>query len=120
MHAHRTKEPVLTKPSKDAYILSNLLRSCKTTASLTNAFAAYDAVRRPRTQKLVNMSRARGRLLSLQDEDTWDGERVELGKIEEAMVGRLGMDWIWDVDLPREFEKARAVLKERETGELGV
>jgi hypothetical protein len=112
------KELVPTKALEDAYILSNLLGSCKTTAFLTSSFVAYDAVRRPRTQKVVEISRARGRLLSLEDVEAWEHERLDVGKIEEAMVGRAGMGWIWDVDLKRELENAKADFVEKGTGEV--
>jgi hypothetical protein len=60
-----------------------------------NAFAAYDKVRRPRTQRVVETSRARGRLLSLEEEGIWvkyDGEeKLDLGNIEKALIGSLGI-----------------------------
>ena len=67
---------------------------------------------------MVETSRARGQLLSLEDAEAWEGERLKLSKIEEAMVRRAGMGWIWEVDLKRELEKAKAVFEEKKTGEL--
>lgn len=81
---------------------------------------AYDAVQRQWTRRVIETSRARGQLLSLEDADIWESERFNLRKMEEAMVGRLNMRWIWDVDLPSELDKARAVFREKETSELGV
>ena len=55
----------------------------------------------------------------MEDAEAWEGERLDLGKIEEAMIGRVGVGWSWEVDLKRELEKAKAVFGRRRLGSWG-
>lgn len=90
---------------EDAFILSRLLTSIRSVGELESAFAAYDAVRRPRSQRLVTSSRRTGEIYDLEDE--------VIGDKMEALREYLehGWDWIWHEDLDRQLEKALDQLK---------
>jgi salicylate hydroxylase len=88
---------------EDAYILSNLLVDVDSLEELEGAFQAYDAIRRPRTQKLVTTSRQAGMLYE------FELEGDDLVKVRRNIEGRMG--WIWNEDLERELEDARALLR---------
>ena len=64
-------------------------------------FRAYDAIRRPRSQKIVTTSREAGKVFSLQ------GDRLgtDLEKVRADLVER--QKWIWEVDHFEELERAR-------------
>ncbi|KAF2687107.1 mannitol 1-phosphate dehydrogenase [Lentithecium fluviatile CBS 122367] len=89
---------------EDAYILSNLIASVKETAWIENAFRAYDAVRRPRTQKLVENSRNAGLLIDL--------IMPGIGDDTDAIVERLDSwyHWLWHEDLEVQLEHAKGLL----------
>jgi salicylate hydroxylase len=90
---------------EDVYILSQLLSDCNSKADLERAFHAYDAVRRPRSQKLVKTSKEAGML--------WDFEGGSIGDdldaLEQDAMHR--MDWIWDYDISKDMEQARSLMK---------
>ncbi|KAI1422928.1 mannitol 1-phosphate dehydrogenase 2 [Xylaria sp. FL1777] len=88
---------------EDCYVLGNLIGEANSVEDLDRAFKAYDEVRRPRTQKLVKTSREAGQL--------WDFELEgdDIDALQRNMDNR--MRWIWDVDLPAELERARAIFK---------
>ncbi|KAH8726938.1 salicylate 1-hydroxylase-like protein [Phaeosphaeriaceae sp. PMI808] len=88
---------------EDAYILSQLLSSCKSRDGFEKAFRAYEAVRKPRSQKLVETSREAGMLWEFES-DTGD----DLDALEQNAVKR--MDWIWDYDILSDLEKAREMM----------
>jgi salicylate hydroxylase len=88
---------------EDAYILSNLLVDVDSLEELEGAFQAYDAIRRPRTQKLVATSRQAGMLYE------FELEGDDLVKVRRNIEGRMG--WIWNEDLEQELEDARALLR---------
>jgi salicylate hydroxylase len=89
---------------EDAYILSNVLSYCKSKTDLERAFSAYDAVRRPRSQKLVKTSREAGMLWEFEGEGV--GDDLEL--LEQNAVKR--MDWIWDHDITEDLKRARKLM----------
>lgn len=91
---------------EDVYILSDLLAQCKTKLELAKAVHAYDAVRRPRSQKLVKTSREAGMLWEFEGEGVGD----DLEALEHNAVKR--MDWIWDHDITRDLERARGMMSE--------
>ena len=105
---------------EDAYILSSLLSHVKDTAFNSNAadndagddiaavFAAYDAIRRPRTQKLVTTSRAAGLVVEFQSEET-GGDDLE--RVAKNLRERFG--WIWEEDLEGNLERARGIFEEK-------
>ncbi|KAI1760780.1 FAD/NAD(P)-binding domain-containing protein [Hypoxylon sp. FL1150] len=64
---------------EDAFILGNLLSIISSTAELEAAFKAFDAVRRPRCQKVIDTSRASGQLFSGQNLDVGiDAEKMAI------------------------------------------
>ena len=99
---------------EDALIMCNLLadESVVTPDQVEEAFAAYDAIRRPRTLKVVNTSRDNGETCMMQGERTGD----DLGKIKASLDDRF--HWIWYEDLNQQVEEARSklhdVIKERQ------
>jgi salicylate hydroxylase len=91
---------------EDVFVLSSLLSRCNSKADLTCAFRAYDAVRRPRSQKLVKTSREAGMLWEFEGLDVGD----DLEALEKNAVKR--MDWIWDHDITKDLEEAKQMLRE--------
>lgn len=89
---------------EDVYILSHLLSGCQSQSKLPAAFQAYDAVRRPRSQKLVKTSREAGMLWEFEGEGIED----DLEAFEDNAVKR--MDWIWDHDITKDLELARSMM----------
>jgi salicylate hydroxylase len=90
---------------EDCYILSELLGEARGVKDLEAAFSAYDEVRRPRSQKLVEESREAGMLYDLEG-PTGD----DLEGLERNMKQR--MNWIWDHDLTVDLEKARSLFRD--------
>lgn len=71
-----------------------------------DAFAAYDAIRRPRTLKVVKTSRENGEICMMRGESTGD----DLGKIKANLDQRF--NWIWHEDLDQQVQRARTKLRE--------
>jgi salicylate hydroxylase len=90
---------------EDAFILSKLLASIKSVGELESAFAAYDAVRRPRSQRLVSSSRKVGDVYNFEDGVIGDNMGAMREYLEHAW------DWIWKEDLDRQLEKAQLSLR---------
>ncbi|GAW18043.1 hypothetical protein ANO14919_075120 [Xylariales sp. No.14919] len=90
---------------EDCYVLGNLIGGASCAEDLDRAFRAYDEVRRPRTQKLVTTSREAGRLWDFELE----GHGDDVDAVRRNMKAR--MRWIWNVDLPAELERARAIFR---------
>ena len=90
---------------EDAFILSTLLadENVKSASDIPAAFQAYDAVRRPRSQKVVSSSRAAGETYAFKGPAGSD-----LNLIRKELLTRFS--WIWEEDLARQAETARAVL----------
>ncbi|OCL10202.1 mannitol 1-phosphate dehydrogenase [Glonium stellatum] len=97
---------------EDAYILSSLLAEANSLEQLDEAFQAYDAIRRPRTQKLVTTSREAGMLYEC--ELTGD----DLVKLQQNLATR--MNWIWNEDLERELEEAKMLMHGHRTAQIRV
>ena len=89
---------------EDAYILSELLSQSHTKSDLQKAFYAYDAVRRPRTQKLVKTSREAGMLWDLEGEGVGD----DLEALERNATTR--MSWIWDHEISNDLAMAKSMM----------
>ena len=89
---------------EDAYILSQLIASVKGTADVEHAFRAYDAVRRPRTQKLVENSRNAGLLI--------DYMVPGIDDKTDTIVERLmsWYHWLWHEDLEAQLKHAKSLL----------
>lgn len=90
---------------EDVWILSQVLSQCKSKTGIRKAFHAYDAVRRPRSQKLVKTSREAGMLWEFE----FEGVDDELEAQEHNAVTR--MDWIWDYDIAVDLKKAKEMMK---------
>lgn len=89
---------------EDAYILSNLIAHVGGLEGIEGAFMAYDAVRRPRTQKHIKRSRYSGLLTCLM---------AEVGNeplaLKEELEGSC-FKWLWYEDLEAQLEHAKALL----------
>jgi salicylate hydroxylase len=91
---------------EDALVLSQLLGQVQEKTDLQKAFKAYDAVRRPRTQKLVSTSRDAGCLYEFQKE----GVRDDVEALRNNLEGR--MRWVWDIDLEKHLQEAMRIYRE--------
>ena len=91
---------------EDALVLEVLLGSTESASQLANAFAAYDQVRRPRTQRMVTTSRESGELLGMKA----PGVGSDLRKMREKLETR--MHWLWNRDLVAQNAAAIKLLKE--------
>ncbi|OCL07998.1 salicylate 1-hydroxylase-like protein, partial [Glonium stellatum] len=91
---------------EDAAVLSTLLGKIKepTPHALKAALAAYDAVRRPRSQRLVTTSRDAASLYQFQKEGIWDDKT----RMTEDIQTRYR--WIWDFDLEAHFQEALELM----------
>ncbi|KAI5861688.1 mannitol 1-phosphate dehydrogenase [Durotheca rogersii] len=85
---------------EDAAILSHLLALVKTPAEIEPAFRAYDAVRRPRAQKVVLTSYEAGIIY------TW--QHPEIGSDMDKLVinANQRLHWIWQHDLRADAAEA--------------
>jgi salicylate hydroxylase len=90
---------------EDAYVLSTLLGRAAAVESVGDVFEAFDAVRRPRTQRLVATSRSAGEVY----EFAHDAVGTDLVKVKENLDRRHA--WIWEEDLPGEVEGAIEFLR---------
>ncbi|KAG8526571.1 uncharacterized protein KY384_008772 [Bacidia gigantensis] len=88
---------------EDALVLSKLLGSVECKEQLRGAFAAYDAARRPRSQRLVTSSRRTGRVYDFEDEVVGDDMLALREYLEHAW------DWIWYADMDKHLEEAMLV-----------
>lgn len=91
---------------EDALVLETVLGRVSDARELPRALAAYDQVRRARSQRVVTTSREAGRLFGMEEV----GVGGDLGKIRERMGGR--MRWIWGRDLGRQNAEAVALFEE--------
>ncbi|EKD19231.1 mannitol 1-phosphate dehydrogenase [Drepanopeziza brunnea f. sp. 'multigermtubi' MB_m1] len=89
---------------EDAFVMSNLLGQVKSVDEIEKAFYAYDAVRRPRSQKVVTTSREAAALYEFEDESMG----TDLEKIRKRLLERY--DWIWNEDLPQQLKKAQDLM----------
>ncbi|KAK3703515.1 hypothetical protein LTR37_014362 [Vermiconidia calcicola] len=96
---------------EDALCMSRLMRLVYDGVDIPRAFAAFDRVRRPRSQRQVQMARDSGWLYDLQLPgymDDWD-------KIKQMLEEK--QNWIWNHDLEAENKEAERVFNE-ETSKL--
>jgi salicylate hydroxylase len=89
---------------EDAFILSNLLGKVDSADEIERAFYAYDAIRRPRSQKVVSTSRDAGALYEFEDEKL----ASDLDLVRTTLETRY--DWIWDGDLKQQLMKAQDIM----------
>lgn len=93
---------------EDAYILTEMLSDLrvKTPDQVVAAFRAYDAVRRPRSQRVVSTSKENGQLLCLRH----DGVGDDPDKLVKTWQDRFR--WLWEFDVQGHAEDARSILAE--------
>jgi len=91
---------------EDVHVLSELLSACRQKEQLTNVFHAYDAVRRPRSQKLVATSKEAGKLWEFEGEGVGD----DLDALRSNALSR--MDWVWDHEISEDLMTAKLMMKE--------
>lgn len=89
---------------EDAYILSQVLSTCSSRRELYHAIQSYDAVRRPRSQRLVETSRDAGMLWDLEGEGVTD----DLEALEQNATTR--MSWIWDHNIEFDCKAAKEMM----------
>jgi salicylate hydroxylase len=89
---------------EDAFVLSHLLGQVTSKIDIEEAFKAYDAVRRPRSQRVVTTSREAGCLYELEDEEAG----TDLDKVRENLLSRY--QWIWGNDLNAQLEEAKSFM----------
>lgn len=99
---------------EDALILSRLLASIGSVGELESTFAAYDAVRRPRSQRLVASSRKTGEVYDFEDEIIGDNMKATREYLEHAW------DWIWNENLNHQLERAQLYMKQHKEQTLLV
>ncbi|OJJ29747.1 hypothetical protein ASPWEDRAFT_188187 [Aspergillus wentii DTO 134E9] len=94
---------------EDAQVLAELLGDPRVTEAehAMAAFEAYDAVRRPRSQKVVTTSKENAYLLCL----CLDGVGDDEDKLRQTFSERLR--WLWDIDIEDQAERARGILIEK-------
>ncbi|KAA8646020.1 uncharacterized protein ATNIH1004_007442 [Aspergillus tanneri] len=85
---------------EDALVLSTLFQQVTTQGQIKPALAAYDRVRRLRTQKVVATSRDTLNLFCFNDGYVNGDEQ----RWKETWEGR--MDWLWGIDLLKQNEEA--------------
>ncbi|KAF1947993.1 mannitol 1-phosphate dehydrogenase [Clathrospora elynae] len=90
---------------EDAYILSHLVAAAGSVNSIEEAFRAYDAVRRPRTQQCIKRS--------MDAALSYDLCLPGVGDDMDAIRERLGesLNWLWHVDLEAQLRDAKALMK---------
>ena len=91
---------------EDALVLETLLGRVRDAKFIPNAFAAYDQVRKARSQRVVTTSREAGLLFGMKGKGVGD----DLEKIKEKLKTR--MDWIWNRDLGKQNAEAIALYEE--------
>ena len=91
---------------EDALVLETLLGRIRDPKYIPNAFAAYDQVRKARSQRVVTTSREAGSLFAMMTEGVGD----DLEKIKERSETR--MHWIWNRDLGMQNAEAIDLFEE--------
>lgn len=91
---------------EDALVLEALLGRTKTVEHISNAFTAYDEIRRPRSQRVVTTSREAGQLLAMKQE----GIGSDIEKMRQALDTR--MHWIWHRSQSAQVEAAVQLFEE--------
>lgn len=89
---------------EDAFILSNLLGKVESVKDIEKAFHAYDAVRRPRSQKVVSTSRDAVAIYEFEDKKLGS----DLDSIRTILETRY--DWIWNEDLKQQLTRAQEIM----------
>ncbi|KAH9904691.1 FAD/NAD(P)-binding domain-containing protein [Xylariomycetidae sp. FL2044] len=91
---------------EDAFILGHLIGSVSSAGEIPAAFKAFDALRRPRCQRIVDTGRETGRLFCGQDE----AAGLDAAKMNEALSRTFAH--IGALDLPSHKGEALRMLRE--------
>ncbi|KAI1211102.1 salicylate hydroxylase [Annulohypoxylon truncatum] len=94
---------------EDAMILGTLLGNATTAVQIDAAFRAYDAVRRPRAQRIVDSSRETGLIMTGQDAEAG----LDPEKLRPVLKSRW--DFIYGIDFVAYKEEALVKMREFET-----
>jgi salicylate hydroxylase len=89
---------------EDAMILETLLEEVREPRQLDAAFKAYDAVRRPRTQKIVASSKITGHIIC----GRGPGIGLDIDKLREALASRW--NFIYGLDMKEHKKAALAAM----------
>lgn len=89
---------------EDAYLLSSLIASVGDVAQIGNAFRAYDALRRPRTQGCIEKSRNAALAMDFLTLEVAD-DTTALKQIMESSY-----KWLWHEDLDSQLCEAKKLL----------
>ena len=91
---------------EDSVVLGTLLNSLTSADEIEAAFKAYDSVRRPRGQRVIDSSRGTGLILCGQDE--------EIGLDPDRLRGALGTRWnfIMGLDIKEHAQSAVDKMEE--------
>ncbi|KAH9890776.1 salicylate hydroxylase [Xylariomycetidae sp. FL2044] len=90
---------------EDAMILGTLLGEISSSDEIEIAFAAFDAVRRPRCQQIIDSSRGTGQMLCGQDPDVG----LDAHELKQALACRW--DFIRSLDMKEHREEAIRLLR---------
>lgn len=96
---------------EDSFILSPLLGHAKTTKDTVNALKAYDEVRRPRTQRIVESSRVTGEIMTGRGGET----KMSLDQVKEKLLHRW--DFIFGIELEKHRDEAISIMDRLVQGE---
>lgn len=91
---------------EDAVILEVLFRNVQSRRDIEAVFKAFDAVRRPRGQQVIDSSRGTGKILTGSDEG--------VGLDPDKMRAALGPRWAFIMSLDLNEHKKEALQKMRE------
>ena len=91
---------------EDALVISTVLSKVTTLEQIPKALMAYNQVRRPRSQRIVETSRDAGKLVSMMTE----GVGEDLDKIREQLKTR--MNWIWKRNMNSQTKEAVELFEE--------
>lgn len=89
---------------EDSFIISSLLSRAKTTNEAMNALKAYDQVRRPRTQRIVESSLGTGAIMTGRGGET----KMPLDQVKEKLMHRW--DFILGIELEKHRDEAIAIM----------
>jgi salicylate hydroxylase len=90
---------------EDSLIISTLLGRAKNLHEALVALKVYDQVRRPRTQRVVDSSRATGAMMTGQGE----GTGLDAGKLRESLLHMW--DFILDIDIEKQRDEAVGIME---------
>lgn len=91
---------------EDAITMLVLFKEVKDTSQIPKLFEAFDAIRRPRSQKVVELSRMFGKLYAFMEEGVGD----DLDKIRQRMKESAAI--MSGIDLQEQNEKALRYFKQ--------